>query len=47
MVASHDGLRAICDNPRNLSDDVLRALAAKGGLIGIVSTSEAGFRRHS
>jgi membrane dipeptidase len=30
-------MRALCNNPGNMSDDVLRALAAKGGLVGIHS----------
>jgi membrane dipeptidase len=37
VVASHVGMRAVCNNPGNLSDDVLRALASKGGLVGIHS----------
>jgi membrane dipeptidase len=41
VVASHDGVRAVCNNPRNFSDGVLRALAAKGGLIGIVATADS------
>ncbi|MGY8639363.1 membrane dipeptidase, partial [Bradyrhizobium sp. 14AA] len=32
---SHTGVKGTCDNNRNLSDDQLKALAAKGGLIGI------------
>ena len=40
VVASHVALRAICSNPSNLSDDVLRALVAKGGMIGIHSAAE-------
>jgi len=40
VVASHVALRAICSNPANLSDDVLRALIAKGGMIGIHSAAE-------
>jgi membrane dipeptidase len=40
VVASHTALRAICSNPSNLSDDVLRALVAKGGMIGIHSAAE-------
>jgi membrane dipeptidase len=40
VVASHTALRAICSNPSNLSDDVLRALTAKGGMIGIHSAAE-------
>jgi membrane dipeptidase len=34
-VVSHGGVRATCDNPRNLSDDHLRAIAAGGGVVGI------------
>jgi membrane dipeptidase len=40
VVASHVALRAICSNPANLSDEVLRALIAKGGMIGIHSAAE-------
>ena len=32
IVASHSSARAICNHPRNLTDDQLRALAAKGGV---------------
>jgi len=35
VVASHVAMRALCNNPGNLSDDVLGALAMKGGLVGI------------
>ncbi|MCW5892024.1 MAG: membrane dipeptidase [bacterium] len=35
VVVSHTGIRATCDNNRNLSDDQLRAIAATGGLVGI------------
>lgn len=35
VVVSHTGVKGTCDNRRNLSDDQLRAIAAKGGLIGI------------
>ena len=35
VVVSHTGIRGTCDNDRNLSDEQLRAVAAKGGLIGI------------
>jgi len=34
-MVSHGGVRATCDNPRNLSDDQLRAIAAGGGVVGI------------
>jgi membrane dipeptidase len=33
VIASHSCARAICDNPRNLDDDMLRALARNGGVI--------------
>jgi membrane dipeptidase len=35
LLASHSSCRAICDHPRNMSDDMIRALAAKGGVIQI------------
>lgn len=35
IVVSHTGVKGACDSPRNLSDDQMRAIAAKGGLIGI------------
>jgi len=35
MVASHSSCRAICDAPRNMTDDMIKALAAKGGVIQI------------
>ncbi len=34
-IASHSSCRAVCDNPRNLTDDMLRALKANGGVIQI------------
>jgi membrane dipeptidase len=34
-VVSHTGVRATCDNPRNLSDDQVRAVARAGGVVGI------------
>lgn len=33
IIASHSGCKAIYDHPRNLDDDRLKALAAKGGVI--------------
>lgn len=33
IIASHSCARAICDSPRNLTDDMLRALAKNGGVI--------------
>ena len=32
IVASHSSARALCNHPRNLTDDQLKALAAKGGV---------------
>jgi membrane dipeptidase len=34
VVATHHGLRSLNDIPRNMPDDLLRKLAAKGGVIG-------------
>lgn len=33
IFASHSCCRAICDNPRNLTDDQMRALAKNGGVL--------------
>ncbi|HWX24158.1 MAG TPA: dipeptidase, partial [Vicinamibacteria bacterium] len=35
VVVSHTGVRATCDNPRNLTDDELRGVASSGGVVGI------------
>lgn len=35
FVASHSNARALCDHPRNLTDDMIRALAERGGIAGI------------
>src|SRR6266478_1219344 len=35
VIASHSCCRAICNAPRNLSDDIIKALAAHGGVIHI------------
>ena len=32
IVCSHSSARALCDHPRNLTDDQMRALAKKGGV---------------
>ena len=32
IVCSHSSSRTLCDHPRNLTDDQMRALAAKGGV---------------
>lgn len=33
IIASHSSARAICDHPRNLNDDMLKALAKNGGVV--------------
>lgn len=35
VMASHSNCRALCDHPRNMSDAMIRELAAKGGVIQI------------
>jgi membrane dipeptidase len=35
IIASHSNARALCDHPRNLPDDLARALAGRGGVIGL------------
>ena len=44
IVCSHSNCKALCDVPRNLTDDQLRALAAKGGVAH--TTLYAGFLRN-
>ncbi len=39
VIASHSSVRALCDHPRNLSDEMLKALAANGGVIQICLVS--------
>lgn len=35
VIVSHTGLRGHCDSPRNLPDDLVKEIAANGGLIGV------------
>jgi membrane dipeptidase len=35
VIASHSCCRALCDAPRNLDDDMIRALASQGGVLHI------------
>ena len=35
VIASHSSCLALCNHPRNLSDKALRAIAQKGGVVGI------------
>ncbi len=39
VIASHSSVRALCDHPRNLSDEMLKALASNGGVIQICFVS--------
>ncbi len=34
VVVSHANARALCDHPRNMTDEQLRAIAARGGVVG-------------
>ena len=40
IIASHSSARALVDHPRNLPDDLLRAIAAKGGVVQAVAYKE-------
>ncbi|MCH7656788.1 MAG: dipeptidase [Bacteroidetes bacterium] len=40
VIASHSCARTLCDNPRNLTDDMLRKLVENGGVIQICFVSE-------
>lgn len=40
VLASHSSSRAVCDSPRNLTDDMLRALKKNGGVIQICILDE-------
>ena len=35
IIASHSNARAVCDHRRNLTDDQIRALAERGGVMGM------------
>lgn len=35
VIVSHANARALCDSPRNLTDEQIRAVAASGGVIGL------------
>src|SRR5574337_720880 len=40
LIASHSAARALIDHPRNLPDDLLRAIAVSGGVIQVVAYKE-------
>jgi microsomal dipeptidase-like Zn-dependent dipeptidase/gamma-glutamyl-gamma-aminobutyrate hydrolase PuuD len=35
VIASHSSARTLCDHPRNLTDDQVKAIAAKGGVVHV------------
>jgi microsomal dipeptidase-like Zn-dependent dipeptidase len=35
IIASHSSVKALCNHPRNVSDKLMKAIAAKGGIIQI------------
>lgn len=35
VIASHSSVRALCDHPRNLTDQQIKALAEKGGVVQV------------
>ena len=35
FVASHSNARVLCNHPRNLTDEMIKALAEKGGVAGV------------
>ncbi|WP_050930226.1 dipeptidase [Aestuariivita boseongensis] len=35
LVVSHGGLSSFCETPRNFSDDLMQAIAATGGVLGV------------
>jgi CubicO group peptidase (beta-lactamase class C family)/microsomal dipeptidase-like Zn-dependent dipeptidase len=39
IIASHSSARALTDHARNLSDDLMRSMAARGGVVHIVAYS--------
>lgn len=40
IIASHSCCRALCENPRNLTDKQIKAIAALGGVVQITAVSE-------
>ncbi|MBI3964776.1 MAG: membrane dipeptidase [Chloroflexi bacterium] len=39
IVASHSNCRTVCDHPRNVTDDMIKAIAKGGGLVGVHAMS--------
>jgi len=40
VIASHSCTRALCDHPRNMTDDMIKLLAEKGGVIQLTLVDE-------
>ncbi|GAB3905979.1 dipeptidase [Larkinella knui] len=40
LIASHSNVRALCNFPRNMTDEMIKALAAKGGVIQVNFVSD-------
>jgi len=36
VVASHSGMRELCNSPRNMPDDILKEIAGSNGMVGII-----------
>jgi len=39
IIASHSNCRSLCDHPRNLTDDQIKAISEKDGVVGVCSVS--------
>ena len=35
MIASHSSVRSVCNHPRNMNDEMIKSIAAKGGVVQI------------
>ncbi|RYC72071.1 dipeptidase [Spirosoma sordidisoli] len=40
VIASHSNSRALCDFPRNMTDEMIKAIAAKGGVVQVNFVSD-------